>query len=122
MDRKTIIEILKGTGYEVYNLGQNYRMSSIPYLVLQDGGRIASTTMTRSRGYHRVYTVMCYSPDSSTILLDEVVDNVYKTLYNASERIEIDEGTFMPEFHDEDINMYMKSFDFQIPEARECCR
>lgn len=116
-DRQTIYDMLTAAGYPVYNIGQNYRYSDTPYLVLRDAGQDAS--FNRLGGF-KIWEVMCYVPDTSIVMLDTILDKVEEVLAVTSPEIRPNGNRGM-DYHDTEINMYMNYVQFRVPRNIRGC-
>lgn len=117
MERKTIYEMLTALNYKVYNIGQNYKFSDTPYLVLRDAGQ---ETTTNRLGAFKTWEVQVYVPDTSMVLLDSILNKVEETLAVSSEEIRPN-GVRGMDYHDTEINMYMNYIQFLVPRTVRGC-
>lgn len=118
VDRQFIYEVLKTTGYDVFNIGQNYERSATPYIVLKALERQIDTY--NRRGAYQYYEVQVYVPDTSVKLLDSVLDAIEEAL-SASIQSSMVNTNLGGDYHDIDINMYMRYIQFQIPIGLRGC-
>lgn len=115
--RQYLYNTLKQLGWEIFNIGENHIQSMEPYIVLK---RLDSGEVTNSKGRIDLFDILCYVPDTTTDLLDQVCDAVEDVLitssstYNTTSLRGID-------YHDTDIKMYMSYIRVQFPVARRCC-
>ena len=112
MDRQQLIQKFSRIA-PVKNIGQSYKYSDTPYIVLKamtdtsDGGN-------RLGGY-QVYNLLCYVPDTSTKMLDDLVNAVKnRVLELQNEGIEY-AGSLGEDFHDTEISMYMRYVAIRVP-------
>lgn len=117
MNRQQIYEILKTLNYEVFNIGQNYVFSDVPYIVLRDAGQEGAINRL---GAYKTWEVLAYVPDTSIVLLDEILDRVEEVLSASSNQIRIN-GTRGIDYLDEEINMYMSYIQFYVPRNVRGC-
>lgn len=112
MNRQQLIEAFSHIA-PVKNIGQSYKRSDKPYIVLKamvdakDGGN--------SYGGFQNYNLLCYVPDTSTKMLDDLVNAVRNRVFELqSEGVEYT-GSLGEDFHDTEINMYMRYVAIRVP-------
>lgn len=117
-NRKFLYDALTSAlGYDVHNIGQNYKYESSPYLVLRYDGQDESTNRL---GAYSTWEVQVYVPDTSMMLIDGILDKVEEVLTNAAQNIETT-GQRGGDYHDEAINMYMNYIQFRVPRTIRGC-
>lgn len=74
-----------------------------------------SPSGVNSFGGFQSYNIMCYVPDTSTAMLDNLVTAVRNRVYELqSTGIEYT-GDLGEDFHDTEINMYMRYVAIRVP-------
>lgn len=112
MDRQQLIQKFSHIA-PVKNIGQSYRHSNVPYIVLKamenerDSGN-------RFGGFQR-YNLLCYAPDTSTKMLDDLVTAVKNRVFELQEEGIEYTGSIGEDFHDTEINMYMRYVGIRVP-------
>lgn len=97
----------------VKNIGQSYKHSNSAYIVLKAMSDTRDTG--NSYGGFQTYNLLCYVPDTSTKALDDLVNAVKNRVFELeSEGVEY-AGSLGEDFHDTDINMYMRYVAIRVP-------
>lgn len=112
MDRQQLIKAF-GHIAPVKNIGQSYKHSDTPYIVLK--AMTDSRSGRNSFGGFQSYNLLCYVPDTSTKQLDDLVKAVKNRVFELqSEGVEYT-GSMGEDFHDTEINMYMRYVAIRVP-------
>lgn len=112
MDRQQLIDKFNHIA-PVKNVGQSYKHSDAPYIVLKamTDGRDSGNSF----GGFQNYNLLCYVPDTSTKMLDDLVNAVKNRVFELqSEGVEY-AGSLGEDFHDTEINMYMRYVAIRVP-------
>lgn len=114
-NRKYLINMLQTLlpQYKVYNVGQHYVFDEQPYIVLRaaDSAQILSTNRL---GVYQYYEIMCYVPETSAILLDEMIDIVSQAVGHFCGKGLEQTGIMSGDYHDTEIKMYMRYFEIRV--------
>lgn len=111
--RKMLFDILDTSNYKVYNFGQHYKQDSNPYIVLRAMSQTQSTL--NRKGIYEQFEVQCYVPDTSTLLLDNMIYVIEELLFSGKVKRIRYLGIVTEDYHDEDIKMYMRAIQVEIP-------
>lgn len=112
MDRQQLIQKFSHIA-PVKNVGQSYKQSNSPYIVLKATSD-TSDSGNRFGGYQN-YNLLCYVPDTSTKMLDDLVNAVKNRVFELqSEGVEY-AGSIGEDFHDTEISMYMRYVAIRVP-------
>lgn len=110
-NRKAIFDEINKV-YQTYSVGQHYIKDNIPYVILK-----ATQQQTQPNGSQlgvfQYYQIMCYVPATSISQLDEMLKRL-KDIFMPIKEIEIT-GAFNEDFHDTEIDMYMRYFEIRVP-------
>lgn len=98
----------------VKNIGQSYKHSDNPYIVLKSMPQIPDGN--NPFGGYQVYNLLCYVPDTSTYLLDSLVNAVKNRVFELKEQGVEFMGELGEDFHDSDIEMYMRYVKIRVPQ------
>lgn len=115
-NRKYIRDALLPLGYNIHNIGASYKEQETPYLVLKMTGAEGTTNRL---GRMREYQILCYSPVSSMVLLDNIVAQVVNAMKH-TRGITVT-NVLGEDYLDEDINMYMQYVTIEVPEVIGGC-
>lgn len=111
MNRQQLIQKFEHIA-PVKNIGQSYRHSDKPYIVLK---AMSDASGGNSFGSFQNYNLLCYVPDTSMKMLDDLVNAVRNRVFELqSEGIEY-AGSMGEDFHDTEINMYMRYVAMRVP-------
>ena len=113
MNRQQLIESFKHIA-PVENIGQSYKHSDEPYIVLKE--MTQTPDGNNSFGGYQSYNLLCYVPDTSTAQLDALVTAVKNRVYELKNQGVEYTGELGEDFHDVDINMYMKYVGIRVPQ------
>lgn len=108
--RKEIFDILNKV-YKTYSIGQHYVHDTEPYVILKASSQ--QNDIGNSLGCWQLYNIMCYVPDTSIVLMDEMIKRVTDLIKGIRE-IEIT-GILGEDYHDTEINMYMRYVEIRVP-------
>lgn len=111
-DRRKLISVL-GEVANVYNIGQNYVHSDSPYIVLKAKLQESSLNI---KGAWQYYEVMCYTPSSSIVTLDDLIETVKEILKYKCPLAEITNELGI-DYLDEEIDMYMRYLEIRVPKG-----
>lgn len=112
MDRQQLIQKFSHIA-PVKNVGQSYKYSDTPYIVLK--AMKDERDVGNSFGGFQRYNLLCYVPDTSTKILDNLVTAVKNRVFELQgEGIEYI-GSVGEDFHDTEINMYMRYVEIRVP-------
>lgn len=118
MNRIDFIELLQSLfpEYVVYNIGQHYKKSLVPYLVVRTAAQQPEFFGSR-RGAYQIFDILIYVPDTSVVILDTITEDVYERLRRSVpfQRYCHFTGTVTADYHDFDIKMYMRSINVEVP-------
>ena len=108
-------QLIKSFGHiaKVYNIGQSYKHSVRPYIVIK--AMVDSNGGVNRCGGFQGYNIMCYVPDTSTKALDDLVTAVRNRVYELQEYGVEYTGELGEDFHDTDIRMYMRYVGIRVP-------
>lgn len=112
MNRGQLIKELQQIA-PVYNVGQSYKHKGSPYIVLK--AMTDSRSGNNSYGGFQTYNIMCYVPDTSTAQLDEIITAVKNKVFELQKYGIEYTGDLGEDFHDSDINMYMRYVGIRVP-------
>lgn len=113
MNRQELIKAF-GKIAPVKNVGQSYKHSDEPYIVLK--GMNMTTDGNNSWGGYQSYNLLCYVPDTSAIQLDALVNAVKNKVFELKEQGVEFAGELGEDFHDEEIKMYMRYVAIRVPQ------
>lgn len=119
MTREQVYNILTMLGYEVYNIGQHYLRENVPYIVLKAGTR--DPDISNRLGAYQNYDVLVYVPDTSIKLIDPILDRVEEVFNTNAPQVEI-LANWGEDYHDININMYMRSVTLSVPIVIRGCK
>lgn len=107
--RRKIYAILKENNIEVFAPGQKTTPYKNPYVVVKLGNESVVNTVAGST----MVDIMCYAPDTSVFAIDDLVAKVKHVMskYNISDEY----SGMSTDFHDTELNAYMRSFRFKVP-------
>lgn len=112
MNRQDLINSFKHIA-PVKNVGQSYKHSNEPYIVLKEMNQTPDGN--NSWGGYQAYNLLCYVPDTSTAILDDLVTAVKNKVYELKEHGVEFTGDLGEDFHDADIKMYMRYVAIRVP-------
>ena len=108
MTRKDLMETLKKNVCPTFPLSK--KSGTIPrWLVVASKSQIPSVSTTR--GGWQYYDIMCYVTDNSIFELDKLIQDTKSCLKTL--KVELT-GVETPDFHDTELNAYMKSIEIRI--------
>lgn len=118
MNRIDVVELMQELfpEYKTYNVGQNYVRADIPYFVVRAGTQLRELSGSRL-GAYQIIDIMIYVPNTSIVMLDNLVEEVYNRIKNHESYCKYIEftGTVSQDYHDYDIEMYTRYITIQIP-------
>lgn len=112
MDRQQLIEKFNSIA-PVKNIGQSYKHSDAPYIVLK--AMYDQPDNGNRYGGWQAYDILCYVPDTSVKLLDDFVTAVRNRAIELQEEGIEYTGSLGEDFHDTEINMYMRYVSIRVP-------
>jgi len=113
MNRQQLIQSF-GHIAPVKNVGQSYKHSDEPYIVLKEMN--TTSDGNNSRGGYKTFNLLCYVPDTSTSQLDALVTAVKNRVFELKEQGVEYKGEMGEDFHDAEIRMYMKYVAIRVPQ------
>lgn len=113
MNRQQLIQSF-GHIAPVKNVGQSYKHSDEPYIVLK--AMPQTPDGNNPFGGYQVYNLLCYVPDTSTAQLDVLVNAVKNRVFELKEQGVEFTGELGEDFHDTDIGMYMRYVAMRVPQ------
>lgn len=93
----------------VKNVGQSYKHSDKPYIVLK-----AMNDTVSGPGGLQTYNLLCYVPDTSTKALDDLINAVKNHVIELQDK-GIEYVGLGEDFHDTEIKMYMRYVAIRVP-------
>jgi hypothetical protein len=112
MNRQQLIDSFSHIA-PVKNVGQSYKRSDEPYIVLKAMSQSPDTR--NSYGGYQNYNLLCYAPDTTTVILDNLVNAVKNRALELKEQGVEFTGELGEDFHDTDIKMYMRFVSIRVP-------